>query len=118
MLWRPDLIGWRALSSRVLTDGGALRLLREPLCMYVSWQLEVIILGVLEYFLSLYHSVSIFLSFPFLISNQSFCTHSLSLFAFLDDLNILARQLTHQPGDLYLMRKIAHARLCDVELSA
>ncbi len=35
-------------------------------CMY-----QVIIFGVFEYFLSLYHFVSIFLSFPFFISNKS-----------------------------------------------
>ncbi len=47
--------------------GAALRLLREPLCVY-----KVSVLGVFEYFLSLYHSVSIFLSFAFLISSTSY----------------------------------------------
>ena len=39
----------------------------EPLCIMY----KVVVLGVFEYFLSLYHFVSIFLSFPFLISNKS-----------------------------------------------
>jgi hypothetical protein len=45
----------------------ALRLLREPLCMYVQSEYT----RSLSVFLSLSHSVSIFLSFLFLISNKS-----------------------------------------------
>ena len=62
------LSGWRALSSRVLTVAPCTCCVNLYVCMY-----KVSILAVFQYFLSLYHSVSIFLpvSFPFLISNKS-----------------------------------------------
>ncbi len=51
LLLDPDLSGWRAAGEHLApgSHSGALPLLREPLCMY-----KVSILGVFEYFLSLY----------------------------------------------------------------
>jgi hypothetical protein len=56
--------GEHLLSSRVLTVAPCACCVNFHVCMY-----KVSILGVFQYFLSLYHSVSSFSSHPFLISN-------------------------------------------------
>ncbi len=71
-LWRPDLIGWRALSSRFLKKALCTCCVNPYVCLY-----KVSILGVFEYFSSLYHFVSLFLSqslFRFWFLNKKFLT--------------------------------------------
>ncbi len=69
---RPDLIqklamiGWQTLICRVLTLAPCACCVNLYVCMH-----KVILLGVFEYFLSLYYFVSIFLSFQFFISKKS-----------------------------------------------
>jgi hypothetical protein len=63
-LWRSDLRGWRALSSGVLTVAPCACCVNLYICMYN------VNTSSLSVFLSLYHFVSIFLSFLFLLSNK------------------------------------------------
>jgi hypothetical protein len=61
-------ISWQLASTWLRgSHSGALRLLREPLCMYVQREYT----SSLSVFLSLYQFVSIFLSFLFLLSNKT-----------------------------------------------